>query len=342
MPEYVFYHMQNEGCETADLPNAFGLAPSDSISSLKFGRFKDLFYRSVANDSRLVNGQLYFRFQLEDSKHDYLWLDITSDDDTCPVYHNTIAVKVLNISNSATANAKSRLQLKKESDNINATFLDYTSKPPRSDKKVTSSSSSSSSGVAGKKKDDGVIQENHSFFDYSSSSSSKSSNKNSSRISGLSDGDSKNLFDVNDYSAQSSGGGCGNAPSSGAFADVDEGDLKSSSQDIADDGLSNADYKARREQMIDEKVQAALEFKAAIDESQRKESDDMELARAKLDKGLTAWAMNNKEKRNIRTLLSTMHTGEPIFSTSAQTVSPLSYLRLHFYLFTPLSLLCHI
>ena len=36
--------------------------------------------------------------------------------------------------------------------------------------------------------------------------------------------------------------------------------------------------------------------------------DEFELAKTKHDKNLENWAHNNKEKRNIRTLLSTMHT----------------------------------
>lgn len=38
-----------------------------------------------------------------------------------------------------------------------------------------------------------------------------------------------------------------------------------------------------------------------------KDSEDTDVAKAAHDARLTAWAFNNKEKRNVRTLLSTMH-----------------------------------
>lgn len=43
------------------------------------------------------------------------------------------------------------------------------------------------------------------------------------------------------------------------------------------------------------------------DEALAKESNEFDLAKATHDARLTAWAFNNKEKRNVRTLLSTMH-----------------------------------
>eukprot|EP00607_Mallomonas_marina_P009741 CAMPEP_0182420858 /NCGR_PEP_ID=MMETSP1167-20130531/5941_1 /TAXON_ID=2988 /ORGANISM="Mallomonas Sp, Strain CCMP3275" /LENGTH=308 /DNA_ID=CAMNT_0024597363 /DNA_START=275 /DNA_END=1201 /DNA_ORIENTATION=+ len=65
---------------------------------------------------------------------------------------------------------------------------------------------------------------------------------------------------------------------------------------------------AKREAKVDEKVREALEFKQEMDENNRRESDELEAAKQKHDYHLTMWASNNKEKRNVRTLLSTMHT----------------------------------
>ena len=46
-----------------------------------------------------------------------------------------------------------------------------------------------------------------------------------------------------------------------------------------------------------------------MDDKVQREAAEVEAAKEKYEKGLTAWAMaNNKEKRNVRTLLSTMHT----------------------------------
>ena len=38
-----------------------------------------------------------------------------------------------------------------------------------------------------------------------------------------------------------------------------------------------------------------------------KEGEETDLAKATHDARLTMWAFNNNEKRNVRTLLSTMH-----------------------------------
>lgn len=46
-----------------------------------------------------------------------------------------------------------------------------------------------------------------------------------------------------------------------------------------------------------------------------KDADDTDTARATHDARLTQWAFNNKEKRNIRTLLSTMHVCTSRFPT---------------------------
>jgi hypothetical protein len=44
-----------------------------------------------------------------------------------------------------------------------------------------------------------------------------------------------------------------------------------------------------------------------LDTKAEKEAAEFDAAREKHDKALLAWATNNKEKRNVRTLLSTMH-----------------------------------
>lgn len=73
--------------------------------------------------------------------------------------------------------------------------------------------------------------------------------------------------------------------------------------------LSREELAARREASIQEKVSQALEFKQEMDENQKREAEELEAARLKFDRNLTTWAcVNAKEKRNIRSLLSTMHT----------------------------------
>lgn len=65
---------------------------------------------------------------------------------------------------------------------------------------------------------------------------------------------------------------------------------------------------ARREANVNEKVKEALEFKLELDEKQRIEAQELDEAKAKYDKNLTIWASSNNEKKNIRNLLTSMHT----------------------------------
>ena len=45
-----------------------------------------------------------------------------------------------------------------------------------------------------------------------------------------------------------------------------------------------------------------------MDEAAAKDQEDLDAAKQKYDARLTAWAEDHGKKRNIRTLLSTMHT----------------------------------
>lgn len=95
-----------------------------------------------------------------------------------------------------------------------------------------------------------------------------------------------------------------------------EGDSKSSkgnsssnsSKNSSSAGMSREELVARREAAVEEKVKEALEFKHDQDENNKKENEELDAARGKHDKILTNWSTNNKEKRNVRSLLTTMHT----------------------------------
>ncbi|CAM9248085.1 unnamed protein product [Choristocarpus tenellus] len=63
-----------------------------------------------------------------------------------------------------------------------------------------------------------------------------------------------------------------------------------------------------RERKLAEDTQKAVQFKKDIDAAALKEQDEMDAARVKHDATLTVWSEDHGKKRNIRTLLSTMHT----------------------------------
>ncbi|CAN0349766.1 unnamed protein product [Ectocarpus sp. 6 AP-2014] len=62
-----------------------------------------------------------------------------------------------------------------------------------------------------------------------------------------------------------------------------------------------------REEELKANVEKALEFKKGIDEAASKDQDAMDAAKVKHDAKLTSWAEDHGKKRNVRTLLSTMH-----------------------------------
>jgi hypothetical protein len=92
-------------------------------------------------------------------------------------------------------------------------------------------------------------------------------------------------------------------PANGTTVDIDE-----KSAGFGTNGLTRDELKDRRAADIAAKVAAAKEFKDDCDEKARQSAEEVEVAKAKHDKNLDGWAANNKEKRNVRTLLTTMHT----------------------------------
>lgn len=72
--------------------------------------------------------------------------------------------------------------------------------------------------------------------------------------------------------------------------------------------MSREELAARREAHVAENVENALREKQDRDERLRKDAADLDDARSKHDRNLTNWQTVNKEKRNVRTLLTTMHT----------------------------------
>lgn len=72
--------------------------------------------------------------------------------------------------------------------------------------------------------------------------------------------------------------------------------------------LNRAELAKKRQHDIDAQVAAALDEKHERDKRVATEERELDEAKTKLDKSLTEWAFDNGKKRNIRTLLATMHT----------------------------------
>ena len=102
-------------------------------------------------------------------------------------------------------------------------------------------------------------------------------------------------------------GGSGGFGGSGGVGDLLVG-IDISGAAPAAQKLNRVELAARREAGIQEKVNQALEFKQELDENLKRETDELEVAKRKHDGLLTEWAFDqSKKKRNVRTLLTTMH-----------------------------------
>ena len=96
-------------------------------------------------------GQLHFRFRVEDSSCEYVWLDITNNDEILPFYQESIMAKVLRTDEALTLKRKSVLRRKNmealSSNIVNggaATFSRGADVPPAAPKRPERPSSTSS------------------------------------------------------------------------------------------------------------------------------------------------------------------------------------------------------
>ena len=72
--------------------------------------------------------------------------------------------------------------------------------------------------------------------------------------------------------------------------------------------LDRAELAAAREQEVQDRIDAAKEFKAELDDKGSKETAEFDAAKELHDARLTAWATQNNEKKNVRSLMTSMHT----------------------------------
>jgi len=302
----ILYSFIGELGESIDTPNALQI-PSITTSTVKFKQFLEIIQ---SQKGILGAGQHHYRFRMDDTKHGYVWLDITNGEETIPAYsfnnsNNNIMVKILKLDQESSMKRKSRLRLKQNLDNGNSTkyvasagsknksgsensnskkdyntsYSDTISPRPDSNKSTTTAAASSKNSIvppiSQPSQSAPVVEDLFSF------SHDEFQDFQSSPIVSTSDSKSSSSADF------------------GVDIDIDESNGKP---------LSREELAAKRMNTVAEKVNEAMEFKREVEEKQKKESDEFDIAKTKHDKNLENWAHNNKEKRNIRTLLSTMHT----------------------------------
>eukprot|EP01042_Synura_sphagnicola_P000013 gene13-12_t len=228
------------------------------------------------------------------------------------MYNGVIRAKILHLSEPVSTKRKHRLKLKASSQPLKSdrnsisrtdSGKNVTTKVP-SNQRLDGSSATNTGSQSGSKLD----RDLNSFEQEEINAGSRTAQEQSREQ--LVDTDKTLLNFFNNEAADSKDGHYSDAapqPSRAVDIDIDFG--PPSPAVTADIPIPSRDeLAAQREMMEEEKVRAALEFKQQLDAKQKAHSEDVEAAKAKHDKSLQAWATNNNEKRNVRTLLSTMHT----------------------------------
>jgi len=309
--QLVHYFFQGEVGESENFPNAFafptGVGGGNQAVTLS------VFLKHFPASANSYGGQLHFRFRAEDAKCGYVWLDVTSPNSVLPTFKGQITAKVLCLDAKTSSRRLARLKKKgnigSNSDEAGVRnggkmepYTDNPTGPTRTGKNASSSSESISS---------------------SSNQGDRGRAAGSVTAAAESKQPSENLMDfgsdeVHTAVAATATVAVAAAAAKTANRNYDQGQLASefSSMGIDISGASTAaaaplnreELAAKREAAIQEKVNQALEFKQELDENQKRESEELDAAKQKHDKILTEWAFDqSKKKRNVRTLLSTMH-----------------------------------
>lgn len=286
----AFYYFQSELGESLDTPNAFPI-PSMSITFSQF-----LEYFPVRRNSSMI-----FRFQTEDKTHGHIWIDALSPTEKLPTYMGNITAKILLLDANAISQRKTRLRRKA----INTNSAVKTSTPILSEIKSSSAKHPSVVTANGDNSNRSPLTiptipkppsaEPVAIFFEDSDVSEQTPVADHWAAAPSSAAPSPDIdlwsFPTSDSTPNASGG---------SAADIDMAERKPS--------LNREQLVEQREAQIEDRVKAALEFKQEVDENMKREAEELEVAKAKHDRNLTAWAMNNNEKRNVRVLLSNMHT----------------------------------
>lgn len=278
--------------------NIFQQIPLSATSKITFGLFLDFF------QAHCPRNHLHFRFKMEDKYHGYVWLDVKFPSDNIPVIMGRITVKILSLDDAMASKRKSRLRLKANLNSGAEIMRSHISRPFKPQEKQERRATASEEVVD---VDD--------FEEFQQSNQQAQPQGGSIEIDFDEPHASKAVPTFIPSLAPPPSAAPAAAPVAAFDQDMfhfDQADEKTPDATVnavkGTGGLTREQLIARRESLIQDKVKEALEFKQELDETARRESEEVDQAREKYDKNLTVWATNNKEKRNVRTLLTTMHT----------------------------------
>jgi hypothetical protein len=241
-----------------------------SDTSVKFGDVLDAF------PNQSLPGPTHWRFKVTMPKETtFVWKDCTSRDEIVPESEDgTIFAKVLVLDENTHQSFRSRLRYKKSE-------LDARSMPSLGKEEI---------------------------FDAGGSDSVRSSVRERDNGGGVT-----NIFDNNNFSQSkgSSSGSGGTDLGAGAVQskpEAPEAPEAPAAPVYVEKKLDRHELAQARQDKVAERIQEAKEFKNELDEQARRDMAEVEQAKATHDARLTAWAFKGKERNNVRSLLSTMHT----------------------------------
>jgi len=279
MGTHVLYYVQGELGEAQELPNALKIQGGKEGQPIKFGDFIDSFLQVDNPDI------FHFRFQMPDPKCGYVWKDLVNRDEPLPVYNGVSFAKVLRVDPNATTKRKLRLRLKGNILHSSSASADFSPVRPHIERSSSSSSSRTQNHQQQQTKAGTQVQNSLFDDDVIDSSPRPDPDHDTRRSAAPTRAPEKSVLQHPEPEPEE--------PVQPAFVEK---------------VFNRDELVAAREAAVQDKVQEALEFKLELDANARKEADELDAAKEAFDAKLTTWSTVNKEKKNVRSLLTSMHT----------------------------------
>lgn len=293
MSTVAMYFFQGELGESMEYPNAF-VIPKTAQPTLEL--FLSYFPIRDLED-------MHFRFRRQDAEYGYVWADVSSPAEPLPFFEGCIMAKVLRVSEAATMHRQVLLKRKKKETLANQGAAQLHAP---ADAEVRHRSSAAPNATSEAKpapyrdydpsamRSDAPQQSRQPQQPQGPSPTRKES-VNIASGAAPATAEAEDILSFDDGGVPSSGAA---APAAARAAEMPQSEAKV---------LDRNELRMAKEQGIQDKVKQALDEKKEKDRIAEQEQQDFDSAKEKHEAKLLAWATNNKEKRNIRTLLSTMH-----------------------------------
>jgi len=331
---WVFYFIQGEEGESYSSMNALKI--STSSQELRLCDF----LRSLPKLGE-SEAKYHCRFRVPDPLYEYTWLDISKPNATLPTYDDMICAKLLDLNKISCKNG-TRLKKKtiatnrpvksanfpnksgarhnsnERNENERNNFGKFSNYDPTPEKNVDLSKHKSSP-IISQSQNNSFHRQNQSEYKIRScqAPNARGSPPPLPPPRNVSSTNSNDLMDFDSFYEESSTSEAVRSKRRDSKARTSsENDrsfdaaLGNNTKKIIEENGKSAYVNAcieERAMKIENDMNRAVQVKKDRDAALIKEQDDFETAKAKHDAKLTTWAEDHGRKRNLRTLLSTMH-----------------------------------